>query len=60
MARKTFGWVLIVVGALGAVVALGADALGIGSYPGIHWAQILGAAIGVVVVLIGVAMAKKR
>lgn len=54
MSKRTLGLVLIVVGAVAVVVSLAADALGIGSYPGINGTQLLGLAIGVIVALVGI------
>jgi hypothetical protein len=48
---------------LGAVVAIDslfADAIGIGSSPGIVWQQLLGTAIGVIVALVGVWLAYRK
>jgi hypothetical protein len=36
MSKRTIGFVLIVLGAILAIVSLAADAIGIGSYPGIN------------------------
>jgi len=44
---------LIALGAVGMVVSLAADALGIGNRAGIGWKQLLGAAAGVLVVFYG-------
>jgi hypothetical protein len=51
---------LIIFGAVGLVVSLAADVIGIGSYPGIHGVQLLGAAIGSIVALGGVWLAQNR
>ena len=53
MSSKNRALVLIVVGALLALVALGADALGLGDHPGIGWKQILGMLVGVGVAGVG-------
>jgi hypothetical protein len=52
MLVNRIGYVLIVIGLLGAAASLGADLVGIGSQ-GIQAAQILGAQAGLVLVLIG-------
>ena len=46
MMRRTIGFIMFALGAIGLVVSLAADVLGVGSYPGINGAQLLGAAIG--------------
>ncbi len=53
MTKRTIGIILIIVGVIGAAVSLAADPLGIGTYPGINWAQLLGAVVGIVVVMVG-------
>jgi hypothetical protein len=54
MRKKLISWLLIIAGVLLIAVFLLADLIGIGSYPGINYAQIIGAAVGVVVFVIGV------
>jgi hypothetical protein len=54
MSKRTIGIVLIVIGVVLAIVSLAADAIGIGTYPGINGAQILGAAVGIIIALVGV------
>ena len=54
MSKRTIGIVLIIIGVVLAIVSLAADAIGIGSYPGINWAQIVGAAVGIIIALVGV------
>jgi hypothetical protein len=51
------GFILIVLGVIGVIGSLAADAIGIGTSPGIDWAQLLGAAIGLVVALVGIWLA---
>ncbi len=53
MSRRTQGLTLIGIGILVLVVSLGADALGIGGYPGIGWKQGLGAAAGAIILAVG-------
>jgi len=60
MAKKVIGYILIIIGALVAVIFLAADSLGIGSYPGINWVQMLGGAIGIIILLVGVWMASRK
>ena len=54
MSSKTINLVLIIAGGLLLLLSLLADVIGIGSYPGINWAQILGAAAGLAVLIIGI------
>ncbi len=54
MSKKTIGIVLIVLGVILALFFLAADALGIGGSPGIGWKQLLGAAIGIIIVIVGI------
>lgn len=54
MSTKTTGYLLIVVGVILAFVSLAADLLGIGNRAGIGWQQLLGTAIGVIAVIVGV------
>lgn len=53
MSQKTIGLVVMVGGAILLILSLTADLIGIGSYPGMHWAQITGAAVGGVIHLFG-------
>jgi hypothetical protein len=53
MSTKSRSLVLVIVGALLAVVALGADALGVGAHPGMGWKQITGAVVGAAVAVAG-------
>jgi hypothetical protein len=57
MSKRTLGIILIVLGVIGAVVLLAADALGIGAYPGLNWVQLLGGAICLLVGLAGIWLA---
>ena len=54
MSKRTVGIVLIVLGLLLVVVSLAADLIGMGAQNGIGWKQLLGAAVGVVVMVGGV------
>ena len=47
MSKRNRALVLLAAGLLLALVALGADALGLGGHPGMGWKQILGAVVGV-------------
>ena len=59
MSKKTIGYIVIVLGIAVLVVSLSADALGIGSAPGIGWRQLTGAAVGLLVALGGLDLALK-
>jgi len=54
MSSKTINLILVFLGGLLIIVSLLADAIGIGSYPGINWAQIVGAVVGLVILIIGI------
>ena len=53
MSKKSLGMVLIFIGAVAAIVSLGADALGLGNGLGIGWKQIVGALVGVLILAVG-------
>ena len=53
MSNKTRGLVLTVAGALLALIAVAADALGLGAFPGFGWKQIVGTLVGVAVAVAG-------
>jgi len=53
MSKKSLSLIAIIVGLILMVVSLTADLIGLGSYPGINWAQIVGAVVGLVTVLLG-------
>ena len=54
MSSKTLNLLIFSAGGLLILVSLLADVIGIGSYPGINWAQIVGAAVGLVLLIIGI------
>jgi len=58
MSKRTIGLALLALGAVMAVVSLAADSIGLGRQEGINWLQLLGAAIGVIVALVGVWLAR--
>jgi hypothetical protein len=60
MSKRTIGLMLIALGVVGMVVSLAADQLGIGSYPGINGAQLLGAGVSLAVALVGVWLARSK
>jgi hypothetical protein len=53
-------WVVIGIGALLVLVALFADPLGLGRSPGFGWRQGLGVVIGVLVILGGLYLRRRR
>jgi len=53
MSKKNISIILMIGGAVLLILSLAADSVGIGSYPGFHGAQIAGAVIGLVVLVIG-------
>jgi hypothetical protein len=53
-------WVVISIGALLVLVALFADPLGLGRSPGFGWRQGLGVVIGVLVILGGLYLRRRR
>jgi hypothetical protein len=54
MSSKTINLLLVFIGGLLIIVSLLADVIGIGSYPGINWAQIAGAVVGLALAVIGI------
>ena len=54
MSKKTIGLMLIILGGAFMILSLVADLIGIGSYPGINWAQIVGALGGLAGLAFGV------
>ena len=60
MSKRTLALGLILLGVIAAVVSLAADALRLGNYPGINEVQILGAAIGGLVALLGAWLALRK
>ena len=57
---KGISTVLIILGIILLVVALGADILGIGGAPGIGYKQMIGAAAGVVLVVVGFVLSRRK
>ena len=60
MSTKSIGLVLIILGAVVALISLGADFIGIGNLQGFGWQQTLGTVVGVIVVLVGVWLASRK
>lgn len=55
MNKKTIGIIFVIVGAVGQIFSLSADFLGIGNDPStVGWKQLLGAGVGLIVILVGV------
>jgi len=55
MNKKTIGIILVIIGVVGQVFSLSADFLGIGNDPAtVGWKQLLGAGVGLIVILLGV------
>ncbi len=60
MSSKIMNLILIITGGLLMILSLLADLIGIGSYPGINWAQILGTAVGLAVLVIGMIRTQRK
>lgn len=60
MSKRTLGFILVALGAIGAVISLAADVIGLGTYPGINGAQLLGMAIGIIVAAVGVWLVQSK
>ena len=58
--KKTTGVVLFGVGAVILILAIVADPIGIGGSPGFGWKQILGALVGAVLTVVGLAVGYKK
>ena len=60
MSKKTISLIAIIVGILLALISLTADFIGIGSYPGINYAQLAGIAVGLVIILVGLRLRRSK
>jgi uncharacterized membrane protein len=60
MSKRTIGFVLIVLGVIILAVSLAADTLGLGAQMEFGWKQMLGTAIGIIFVLVGVWQALRK
>ena len=61
MSKKTIGYILIALGAIWTGISLAADVIGLGTdTTGIYWAQQLGAAAGLIVVVGGIWLAQRK
>lgn len=59
MSKKTISLIGIVLGVIVALLSLTADWIGIGSHPGLNWAQLTGIAIGLLMILLGLRLRRK-
>jgi hypothetical protein len=60
MNNPTLAWVLIAVGAIVVLIALFADPVGVGKSAGFGWKQGLGVVIGVVVIVAGFYLRRRK
>ena len=60
MLKKVLSWILIIIGGVGLVLSLIADLIGIGSSPGFNYAQIIGALLGLAILLYGVWFMRRK
>lgn len=60
MSKKTISLAIIIFGLLVTIISLIADFIGIGSYPGINYAQLGGIVVGLIIVLIGLILIRKK
>jgi len=54
MAKKVIRLIFIILGGILLILSLTADLIGIGSYPGFNYAQILGAVVGLAALIFGI------
>jgi hypothetical protein len=60
MSKKTISLIIIIVSVLLIIISLTADLIGIGSYPGINYAQLIGAGIGLAGLVFGIWLNRKK
>jgi len=60
MSNKIIGWFGIIAGVLLILISLVADQIGIGTYPGINTAQLVGAGGGLIIFALGLIVALKK
>jgi uncharacterized membrane protein len=60
MSKKTISLIAIIVGMILALISLLADFIGIGSTPGINYAQLAGIALGLVIILVGLRLRREK
>jgi hypothetical protein len=53
MTKNNISLIAIILGAIVTLGSLTADLIGLGSYPGLNWAQLTGTAIGLSLILLG-------
>ena len=54
MSKKVIRLIIIILGGILLILSLTADMIGIGSYPGFNYAQILGAVVGLAALIFGI------
>jgi len=54
MSKKVIRLIFIILGGILLILSLTADMIGIGSYPGFNYAQILGAVVGLAALIFGI------
>jgi len=60
ISKKTISWIFLIGGLLLLIISLIADLIGIGSYPGINWAQLTGAGVGLAALIFGLWLYRKN
>jgi hypothetical protein len=60
MLKKVLTWILIIIGGVGLVLSLIADLIGIGSYPGFNYAQIIGSLLGLAIFIYGIWFLRRK
>ncbi|HOV05924.1 MAG TPA: hypothetical protein PLV27_01535 [Anaerolineaceae bacterium] len=60
MSKNIIRWILIIGGLLIFLLSLAADVVGIGTYPGINYAQLGAMAVGLIFVIYGILMNRKK
>jgi hypothetical protein len=59
MQKKTWGFIITVVGIIILLLSLFGDLIGIGGYPGLGYKQMIGMIIGVIIIIIGFILHRK-
>ena len=60
MPRTTIGWIMLVIGAVLAIVSLAADSIGVGGAPGFGFKQIGGTVAGAILAVAGFWMTRTK
>jgi hypothetical protein len=60
MSNRNLGIAILVIGILVILISLVADVIGIGQAGGIGWKQILGAGVGVLIILAGIVISRRK